>query len=512
MSKAPLYIHKARIFDIAGSMGVSLESVSKLVTLRTNTLIKKAIADFRNNFIDAATPAVHRFNLDKDVINKLDPNLPIDKIRDEIKLGIKGITTDISVADLSNKVQLISNAATAEFDSIKLQQGLTGTQLYNRYRQVTQNMGKSIAALFPKTGLLLVSDPEKMGYPGDYIFLARSFKNLRDTNLNKVVNAVIKKYNKDLSIGSLTVLGHTAVEVEKGVFRINTPLVTETLLRLEAGGLAREAQQVKESDFVKQVPLFLKHKINFTENFTPTANLLLEFGFSFSVGMDPTENTLSGSSDEKRARDNIVAGLVFPELEETIRKRVAWLKDSAVSSFKNSPTMLEYIRELVVAGLIGKQAKSYKAKESKSGALRKGSLPIPKVPKVAKGIKKPIVPNANISFGAPHLTTNLVSLQALLDAQLVQRVKDNMGGGTRRDVLNLRSGRLAESAKVERLSESRAGMITAFYSYMKNPYATFSQGGRQQSPRSRDPKSLISKSIREIAATQVGLRLRAVLV
>jgi hypothetical protein len=85
-----------------------------------------------------------------------------------------------------------------------------------------------------------------------------------------------------------------------------------------------------------------------------------------------------------------------------------------------------------------------------------------------------------------------------------------MGSGNSRSVLNLRTGRFAESVKVERLSESRAGMITAFYSYMKNPYATFSDGGQQQSPRSRDPKLLISKSIREIAAQQVGNRLRAV--
>ena len=85
-----------------------------------------------------------------------------------------------------------------------------------------------------------------------------------------------------------------------------------------------------------------------------------------------------------------------------------------------------------------------------------------------------------------------------------------MGSGSSRTVLNLQTGRLAESAKVERLSESRAGMITAFYSYMKNPYATFSDGGQQSSPKSRDPKLLISKSIREIAATQVANRLRAV--
>jgi hypothetical protein len=45
---------------------------------------------------------------------------------------------------------------------------------------------------------------------------------------------------------------------------------------------------------------------------------------------------------------------------------------------------------------------------------------------------------------------------------------------------------------------------------MKNPYATFSEGGKQQNPKSRDPKLLIAKSIREIAQQQVGNRLRAV--
>lgn len=107
---------------------------------------------------------------------------------------------------------------------------------------------------------------------------------------------------------------------------------------------------------------------------------------------------------------------------------------------------------------------------------------------------------------------NLTSLQNLLNASLVEQVKQNMGRGNRTDILNLRTGRFAESVKVERMSESRQGMITAFYSYMKNPYATFSQGGRQQNPRSRDPKLLIAKSIRELAKEQVANRLRAVVV
>ena len=109
-------------------------------------------------------------------------------------------------------------------------------------------------------------------------------------------------------------------------------------------------------------------------------------------------------------------------------------------------------------------------------------------------------------------TQNLANLQALLNLTLVETVKQNMGKGGRRDILNLRTGRFAESVKVERLSGSRQGMITAFYSYMRNPYATFSSGGRQELPRTRDPKLLISRSIRQIAAQIVGNRLRAQLV
>lgn len=105
---------------------------------------------------------------------------------------------------------------------------------------------------------------------------------------------------------------------------------------------------------------------------------------------------------------------------------------------------------------------------------------------------------------------NLTKIMRWINYALQKQIKDNMGTGNSRNVLNFRTGRLSESAKVERLSQSREGMITAFYSYMKYPYATFSEGGRQELPRSRDPKILVSKSIREVASTIVGNRLRAV--
>lgn len=111
-----------------------------------------------------------------------------------------------------------------------------------------------------------------------------------------------------------------------------------------------------------------------------------------------------------------------------------------------------------------------------------------------------------------YVVSVVPKLQQLLSYKLVDVVKQNMGTGSRRDILNLRSGRFAESVSVERVSESRQGMITAFYTYMRNPYATFSQGGRQQYPRTRDPKLLISKSIRQIAQELAITKLRAQLI
>ena len=108
-------------------------------------------------------------------------------------------------------------------------------------------------------------------------------------------------------------------------------------------------------------------------------------------------------------------------------------------------------------------------------------------------------------------TTSLASLQTLLNLALAQQIQRNMGTGDSKNILNYRTGRLAESAQVTSMSQSRAGMLSAYYTYMKYPYQTFEPGYAQGTPASRDPKLLIAKSIREILSTQVKNRLRAVL-
>lgn len=115
-------------------------------------------------------------------------------------------------------------------------------------------------------------------------------------------------------------------------------------------------------------------------------------------------------------------------------------------------------------------------------------------------------------FAVPKPQMSLVSLQNLLNDGLARQIKLNMGDGSETTVLNYRTGRLANSFKVTALSQERSGAITAFFTYMKYPYITFGPGGAQQQPRSRDPRLLGDKSIRELAVNKISTRLRTVLI
>jgi hypothetical protein len=173
-----------------------------------------------------------------------------------------------------------------------------------------------------------------------------------------------------------------------------------------------------------------------------------------------------------------------------------------------SKSITGYIATAIIDGIKGAKVQNYSSTNAipvKNALVRnKVSLQFKK----AAGPKKlPFMSGTKINPGQ-----TIANLEALLRSRLALQIKQNMGTGGATNVLNYRSGRFAETATIERTSKSRAGMVSVFYNYMRNPYGTFSDGGKQQYPRSRDPKALISKSIREIGASLVGNRMRAVLV
>jgi hypothetical protein len=337
--------------------------------------------------------------------------------------------------------------------------------------------------------------------------LRKSFASSYDINLRKY--SASDAANR-FTIGDFINAGHTAAySASKQLIGVNMPLLQERQFLLSSDPKA-EGLETSIADLY----LNADYAVEFNQNYTETASNLLNMQFSFVVSMPQKFNTNSLRTQEVARIKEYIGKTVLPTIVEQAKSKFVGGILQDVVNTSASPTILEYYANSLASILQGKKPGKV-VKKSKVTAKNTQAIAINAIVKDPKKLKlksrsggTKVKPESIPIQQASDLS--LTSLQSLLDASLVERVKQNMGSGSSRTVLNLRTGRLAESAKVERLSESRAGMITAFYSYMKNPYATFSDGGQQQNPKTRDPKLLISRSIREIAAQQVANRLRAV--
>lgn len=368
------------------------------------------------------------------------------------------------------------------------------------------------------------------------IVLADSFTYFRDTYnpiLTKAALEVFKArgaspYEKNskegtvFSIGEFIDIGHTAAFITGGSpIGVNMPAAQAAFTAISV-----EQGQKLETE-LSELYADLEVTVDFEKNFEPTGRAFINFGVAVAVVMrKPVNSTLLRTVENRiiapykqKVKQRVLESLKSPEYIDFLAAQLPVTKSS-----KN---LIQFIVQAVVNPLESTLGRKYKLTKETSNKPIVKNLSINIAPKLqikgsnfkrSKGsggsggkIKVPVKKSqkSNINVTLP---SNIIDLQNLLNAKLVQTIKENMGLGNRRDILNLRSGRFAESVSVERLSESRQGAISVFYTYMRNPYATFSEGGRQQNPRSRDPKLLISKSIRQLAQQITQQRLRAVLV
>ena len=179
-----------------------------------------------------------------------------------------------------------------------------------------------------------------------------------------------------------------------------------------------------------------------------------------------------------------------PELTKVVEKFVRENIDK-IPAMKGSKSIMQATDEMLTQSLKGKKGYRYnkatsgtiKPKLKKSTAKQSGTAQFPKL-RDAKG-----------KFTSP------IALMNLINARLHDVVQQNMGN----PALVYRSGRFAKSVKVTNISQTRQGQLTAFYTYMKSPYQTFERGYAQGSVK-RDPRQLLSKSIREAAVQIIGSR------
>ena len=297
-------------------------------------------------------------------------------------------------------------------------------------------------------------------------------------------------------------LGHIATG-GMGEEYLTSPMAQKLLGLIEYGelnGNTLVTQYAKEAlDKVYSIQADAEYTF---KNTTPEALQGIEktFGTLFVVVTLHTFNVNQEFSSQETA--------IFAELQRNIAMLASRpLVANYMKNMMSSNTMLEDIEQAVLSIL--RTGKSNLKKHSP----KKGRTPRKEIgKKQSLPGKQKITGKTRVPETSPESSVNLISLQTILNSQLQDVISANMGDGSSKNLLNYRTGRFASSAEVKRLTISKEGMITAFYDYMKNPYGTFSIGGKQEYPRSRDPRLLISNSIRQIAAQIVNNRLRAVLV
>lgn len=193
-------------------------------------------------------------------------------------------------------------------------------------------------------------------------------------------------------------------------------------------------------------------------------------------------------------------------------------------TLRSSPNLLEMINKQIRDTLKGVAEKQEYHVPMMRVASKKGSKPeAKKVRESARRkiaelekLKRKVTAAKSPKLDALKGSFSLASLQLLINMHLQHVVSANMGNegypGGQRKILNYRTGEFAASVKVERLSLSKAGMVTAFYDYMRYPYQTFEPGYAQGHIKTRNPRLLIAKSVAEIAAIKVANRMRSVLI
>ncbi len=488
-------IPKEAIFNIAQGLGASLSGPISLVSARSIAALKQSRNAFKS-FVDSSMPSVYIVDLESDIVAPIISSYNLNISTSTVKQAIlNNLNSDfVSVEHLQADI----NKALATLNS----EVASNVNNPEEYKQAFVHLGSNITNIF-KTSVVIVNDPENMGQTGKLVLIGKS-NALIQQELTKATNAVIKQLTNSNSIVSLPDAGYTSLDLNDGTYGINSPQVQEFSFRMEATSNPLIDSSGLQDAYVKTVPIYIENTIKFNENFTPTAKNLLNIGFSFTI-----PKTLVDDKVGQAALDSMIKNTIMPGIVTAMKSKIDWLA-SNVTSISGSPTIPAYIKLLASEILRGKKRPESVYSDTKY-TKTKIDVQIPIVEDIRLDLNRKLK-RSKVESKLPVNTVNLVELQRILDMHIKDVVASNMGTGYRSDILNYRTGRFSHSVHIDHLTMSREGMISVFYDYMRYPYQTFEPGFKQGWPPSRNPKTLISKSIKEIAGEIVHNRLRAVLI
>lgn len=167
------------------------------------------------------------------------------------------------------------------------------------------------------------------------------------------------------------------------------------------------------------------------------------------------------------------------------------------ANFKSSPSAYN-----VIAQNLLRAAKSKGAKVGKLSTTSRSKTSSNKVEKViGKTIRSGSTDSINLQGERAERTMdmpqrNWSQLLPLINSRLTAQVTRNMGSPR----LNNRTGRLAQSAQVVGVDQTREGFPSFVFDYERDPYDVFDRtlGRSPWNTPQRDPRALVDQSVREI--------------
>jgi hypothetical protein len=464
----------------------------------------------------------------------------LTEISNEIKVAVESKMLqgkDITFKQLGDRAKEMVNIANNAMPDISVICSIGTSQQIKQSETVIHNeiqkVGNDMRSWLRENTPAKLADAESFinGFDSskDLIFISSTFKKAREETVNNSVREVLVPIlagygincKEGLKLGDFTAAGHTGVVSGRGtslqqVVGINSPLIQQTLYWANT-------QADKPTPSLDPFVLETDHlglSFDVKEGAIGTVKDLLDLNFSFVVSQEASWNSSIGTKQEIPAMNRIVEkawDMQRKQLAEDFKKYIKTFMPAITSGMEGSPTLNERIL-YSFADILRDTIKNAVSKDLPLVIGRNRKTTKTSSQSILKNVKsaKANLNKTGGSTGIPSYTPkvdaspSMANLKDLINSQLQDVISANMGDGRSRNILNYRTGRFASSAKVESLSISRQGMITAFYTYMQNPYATFSAGGKQSLPKSRDPKLLISKSIREIAQQMAINKLRAV--
>lgn len=163
---------------------------------------------------------------------------------------------------------------------------------------------------------------------------------------------------------------------------------------------------------------------------------------------------------------------------------------------KTRREVVEPFKKLSEATVI---AKDLKSKDTRSSAQKKAKVRTTKAKRSSQRAgKKALPPQLKAKRQkAKSAASQPLQLLGILNKQLPDTIRKNM----REPALVNRTGTFADSVKVVDVIQTPKGYPSYGYTYKRDPYEVFEEGSKGNwANGNRDPRDLIDKSIREIAA------------